>query len=266
MDNRPIGVMDSGVGGLTVTKELLKAFPNESFLYVADVLGYPYGDKKLEDTREYILDAFDILIENDVKMIVIACNTATAAIIDIATEKYDIPILGVIEAASRNANNVTKNNKVLVLATVGTVDSKFYDKALTATNKNLEVASIGCPKFAPFIEALSYKDEEAALKVIDETLNEFKSNQSDTVILGCTHYPILKNHLEKYFNYQKVFVDSAAETIKDVTKKMDEDDSHADDSNKNSRFSIILTAPHENFETILKDWIKDEDYTISVAE
>ena len=262
LKNKPIGILDSGVGGLTVASTLLKELPDEQFLYIGDVKGYPYGDKSQEDAREYILEATDYLVNQGVKLIVFACNTATAAALNDAKEKYDIPIIGVIEPTARHAARTTENNHILLLCTEGTARSKFYARAIEAINPEIKVTTVGCTSFASFIESGGYHDRETSLKVIDETLSKERDTDADTVILGCTHYPMLKSSLEKYFDTPKTFVDSAEETLKDIQEILARDGISADKKPSDLRLKVYLTKESQNFENILNEWITDVEYSL----
>ncbi len=266
MNNQAIGILDSGVGGLTVATTLLKQLPNEQFIYVGDVNGYPYGDKSLEEARDYILEATDFLVKQGVKLIVFACNTATAAALSVAQEKYDIPIIGVIEPTARHAARTTENGHILLLCTEGTARSEFYARTIEAIDPNIKVTTVGCTSFAPFIESGGYHDEEASLEVIEKTLSSVKDTDADTIILGCTHYPMLKPALDVYFTESKHFVDSADETLKDIQNILDARDIASDHAPDKERLKVYLTKESQNFENILNEWVTDVDYTLETIE
>lgn len=266
MRKQPIGVLDSGVGGLTVTKTLLEKLPNESFIYIGDVKGYPYGDKTLLQSQEFILKATDFLYEQGVKLIVFACNTATAAALEAAKERYPIPVIGVIEPTSRLASVTTKNNRILLLATEGTVKSDSYKRAITAFNPELIVTSKGCSTFAPFIESGGYHNEEDSYKVIENELKHLKNDEADTIILGCTHFPMLKERLDTYFGHTKTFVDSSSETLTDIELILTDKQLMNDQPAESNRLRVYLTAESQNFENILKEWIPNVDYIFEVIE
>lgn len=264
--NQPIGILDSGVGGLTVTQTLLRELSNESFIYVADIKGYPYGDKTLEEAQTSILKATDFLYDQGVKMIVFACNTATAAAIEVAKRRYPIPVTGVIEPTARLASRTTKNNQILLLATEGTVNSGFYNQEINKTNPDINLVSKGCSSFAPFIESGGYHDREASLLTIDNEINRYKDTSADTIILGCTHYPMLRETLEEYFNHSKTFVDSASETLMDIQSILNNDNLFSDNVEETNRLKVYLTAESNTFEGILNEWLPNEEYTLKVIE
>lgn len=266
MKNQSIGILDSGVGGLTVTKTLLKKLPNETFIYVGDVAGYPYGDKTLDEAQSYIIQATDFLYEQGVKLIVFACNTATAAALEVAQARYDIPVIGVIEPTARIATRTTKNNHIVVLATEGTVRSDFYRKAIQTINPDIQVTSKGCSSFAPFIEAGGYHYKHESYTVIDNEINALKDTDADTIILGCTHFPMLKDRLDEYHNHTKIFVDSAEETLKDIESILNNQNLLSVEPNQQNRLRVYLTAESLNFKNILNEWLPNENYTFEVID
>lgn len=187
--NNAIGVFDSGVGGLTVAREIMRQLPNETIYYFGDVKNCPYGDKTKEEIIKYTDRAIKFLIDKGVKMIVLACNTATAAALDYLQDKYDIPIIGVVQPGARRAIQATENNKVLVLGTKFTANSKVYDIEIENINSEILVFDKACPAFVPFIESEGNLDKEATKKILKETLSNTSNLGIDTVVLGCTHYP-----------------------------------------------------------------------------
>ncbi len=152
MSNRPIGVFDSGLGGLTVLKEINKILPNENIVYFGDTARVPYGSRSKDTVIQYTFQAINFLISKNVKAIVIACNTATARALKLAQEKYDIPIIGVIEAGARTAAYTTKNNMVGVIGTQGTINSKAYNVEISKLNKDIRIIDKACPLFVPIVE------------------------------------------------------------------------------------------------------------------
>ncbi len=206
--NCSIGVFDSGVGGTTILKELIKLLPNENFLYYGDSGNAPYGQKTTEEIQKLCCKILDFFTANNCKAVVIACNTATAAALDRLTNLYSVPIIGVIAAGAKGAMKVTKNNHINILATPFTVNSMAYVKELEKLSKRLTITQEGCPEFCPMIESdwESYpeRDEIVASHVAK------LSPEADTLILGCTHYPIIKEDIQKFF--KGTIVDPAKET------------------------------------------------------
>ena len=208
MENRPIGVFDSGLGGLTVVKALKKILPNERILYFGDTARLPYGVKSRDLIIQYSIQIARFLIKNDAKMIIIACNTATAMALEILKNNFThIPIIGVIEPGSVQASLDSKNKKIGVIGTVATINSKAYDTSLSLIDKEIQVFSKQCPLFVPFVEEGMVKGEAINL-IVEHYLSSFK-NKIDTMILGCTHYPILKPVIKDFVKNIKL-VDSAS--------------------------------------------------------
>lgn len=200
MNKKVIGVFDSGIGGIVVLNELVKALPNEEFLYVADELNSPYGEKTKEKVREIVSKNCNYLYENNSKMIVIACNTATANSNHI---NLDIPIIGVIEATAKQVYELQKNSNVLIVATNVTVNSKAYHNYL----KDYNVFSIGAPEFVSIVEKILYCTQEARDLVFNK-LGKFQDENIKAVILGCTHFELLKGFVQEVFPNAKVYYSS----------------------------------------------------------
>lgn len=204
-DNRPIGVFDSGIGGITVLRELAKDYPDESFIYLGDTARLPYGSKSPETVRKYLLQNMKYLISRDVKAIVVACNTASTQVQEETFEGR--PIYNVIDPGSVLACASTQNKKIAVLATRGTVSSDAYAKRIKKIMPEAEVFSQACPLFVPLAEEGWYEDPITNL-IAFRYLSHLKDQDVDTVVLGCTHYPLLKAAIKKIFgNYVKL-VDS----------------------------------------------------------
>lgn len=190
MDNRPIGVFDSGLGGLTVVKKLRELMPGEDIVYFGDTGRVPYGGRSEKTLLKYVSQDVAFLESFDVKMIVAACGTASAVALPKLRQKQELPMLGVLDAAASSALSATKNGKVAVIATAATVKSDAYRKKLIALDKNVEVFSKACPLFVPLVEN-GHLDSEVAHLVAEEYLSEVRDFGADTLIMGCTHYPLL---------------------------------------------------------------------------
>ncbi|WP_424464921.1 glutamate racemase [Pseudoclavibacter helvolus] len=214
MSEAPIGVFDSGVGGLTVAREIRAQLPGESLLYVGDTEHTPYGPKPIADVRRLSLAILDELVEQDVKMLVIACNTASAAVLRDARERYDVPVVEVIAPAVRAAVSATHNKRIGVLGTEATVSSRAYDDAFAAA-PHLEIFSQACPRFVEFVERGDTTSPEL-VRYAEEYLAPIKSAGVDTVVLGCTHYPFLKGVLGYVLGPGVRLVSSDVETAQDV--------------------------------------------------
>lgn len=218
MSDAPIGLFDSGVGGLTVARAITDQLPNESIVYVGDLANSPYGPKPIADVRRYSLAVLDDLVDQGVKMLVIACNTASAAVLRDARERYPVPVIEVIQPAVRRAVAATKNRKVGVIGTVGTIGSGAYDDAFAAA-VDLEVTSAACPRFVEFVEAGITSGPEL-LQVAQEYLEPLRKAQVDTLVLGCTHYPFLKGAIRYVMGDEVTLVSSDTETANDVYRTL----------------------------------------------
>ncbi|MCD5346718.1 glutamate racemase [Agromyces sp. S2-1-8] len=214
MTDAPIGIFDSGVGGLTVARAVKDQLPNESILYIGDLEHSPYGPKKIADVRGYALAVLDDLVAQGVKMLVIACNTASSAMLRDARERYDVPVVEVIQPAVRRAVAATKTGRVGVIGTQGTVSSRAYDDAFAAA-PHLELFSQACPRFVEFVEAGITTGDEL-LAVAEEYLAPLRRADIDTLVLGCTHYPFLKGAISYVMGEGVTLVSSDVETANDV--------------------------------------------------
>ncbi|KFF59961.1 glutamate racemase [Cryobacterium sp. MLB-32] len=214
MTDAPIGIFDSGVGGLTVARAIKDQLPNESLLYIGDTANSPYGPKKIADVRGFALDVLDDLVAQDVKLIVIACNTASAAMLRDARERYSVPVIEVIQPAVRRAVGTTRNKRVGVIGTAGTVNSRAYNDAFAAAT-DITLFSQACPRFVEFVEAGVTSGPEV-LDVAEEYLAPLRDADIDTLVLGCTHYPFLRGAISYVMGDSVTLVSSDTETANDV--------------------------------------------------
>ena len=219
MSNAPIGVFDSGVGGLTVARAIIDQLPRESILYVGDTAHSPYGPKPIADVRRFALEVMDDLVAQGVKTLVIACNTASAAMLRDARERYaGIPVLEVIQPAVRAAVRQTRSKRVGVIGTVGTINSLAYNDAFAAAS-DLELFTTACPRFVEFVENGVTSGAEL-FAVAEEYLAPLTAAQVDTVVLGCTHYPLLAGAIQYVMGEHVTLVSSAEETAFDVYRTL----------------------------------------------
>jgi glutamate racemase len=214
VSDSPIGVFDSGYGGLTVMRAILDQLPHESVAYFGDTARAPYGPRPIAQTREFALQCLDRLVDHGVKMLVIACNTASAAVLHDARERYDVPVVEVIRPAVRRAAAATRSGRVGVISTTGTHQSGAYLDAFAAA-PHLDVTSTPCPRFVEFVEA-GVTGGPDLVGVAHEYLDPLRDGGVDTVVLGCTHYPLLTGVISYVMGEQVTLVSSAEETAKDV--------------------------------------------------
>jgi len=222
MNSAPIGIFDSGVGGLTVARAIIDQLPHESILYLGDSARGPYGPRPLAQVRSFALECLDQLVEAGAKALVIACNTASAAMLRDARERYEIPVIEVIQPAARRAVSATRSGKIGVIGTQATIDSGAYLDAFTAAPQ-LEITAIACPKFVDFVER-GETSGAAITEVAQEYLRPLLDGGVDTLVLGCTHYPLLTGVISYVMGDYVTLVSSAEETAKDLYRTLVEHD------------------------------------------
>ena len=213
-DERPIGVFDSGLGGLTVVRALLDLVPDERILYFGDTGRFPYGPKPADEVLKYSLEITDVLLARDVKMIVVACNSASAAALDHLQTHVGVPATGVIEPGVRAARRATRSGRIGVIGTVGTIQSGAYQRAAAALDPELEITCAACPGFVEFVEAGDVDSDQVHVLAADV----------DTLVLGCTHYPLLARTIADVMGANVVLVSSAEETAFEVRAGLDHPD------------------------------------------
>jgi glutamate racemase len=234
MNDAPIGIFDSGLGGLTVASEVLRVLPNESVLYMGDTARCPYGPRPLEDVREFVLQIGTWLAGRRVKMLVIACNTGTAAGLAAAQRTFDVPVIGVVEPGARAAVQATCNRKVGVIATTGTVESGAYSNAVRALDAGVTVFSVAAPKFVDIVEQGLHMGpgtvegwiadssdvfvRPSFYEIARDYLDPLKRVEVDTLVLGCTHFPLLSTAIGQVMGPKVRLISSAQETAREVAE------------------------------------------------
>ncbi|WP_099221420.1 glutamate racemase [Listeria costaricensis] len=261
---RAIGFIDSGVGGLTVVKEVLKQLPHEQIYYLGDTARCPYGPRDREEVHKFTWEMTNFLVERNIKMLVIACNTATAAALKDIRAKLDIPVIGVIQPGSRAALKASRNNKIGILGTIGTVQSMAYPAALKTLNRHVEVDSLACPKFVSIVESGEYKSA-IAKKVVAESLLPLKSTKIDTLILGCTHYPLLKPLIENFMGEGVAVINSGEETASEVSALLDYHNL-LDATEESVQHRFFTTGSVPIFRSIAADWLSMPEMEIEHIE
>lgn len=246
-DNRPIGVFDSGIGGITVLRELVKAFPDESFLYLGDTARLPYGSKSGDTVRQYTIQNMKYLVSRDVKAIVVACNTASTQVSE--SHFSGLPVYNVIDPGSALACARTENNKIAVLATRATIRAGSYTKKIQSLLPNAEVLTQACPLFVPLAEEGWYDDPLTNL-VAFRYLQHLKNADVDTVVMGCTHYPLLKNSIRKVFGNHVHLVDSGEAISLELTEDFKDKKILPASSDHSSKLTIALTDASDHFENL----------------
>lgn len=254
MDLRPIGMFDSGVGGLTVLKEVKRLLPNEEIIYLGDTKRFPYGSKSKESIIEISRNCVNYLVSKDVKLIIIACGTATSQSIDVLKKELDIPIIGIIEPTIEYLKeSVTEKEKIGVIATQGTIRSKAWEKNILKSIKNSEVISQETPLLATMAEQ-GWTNNKVAKYTIKEYMKQFK--KVNRLILGCTHYPMFEELIRKELKRKVDIINTGEKVAIYVKKYLQDNDLQNDDKEKKN--TIYLTDTENNFVNIAKTLLQKE--------
>lgn len=256
MSNAPIGIFDSGVGGLTVARAILDQLPNESTLYIGDTARGPYGPRSLAEVRDFSLESLDFLVDQGVKALVIACNTASAAMLRDARERYSVPVIEVIQPAVRRAVAATRTGKVGVIGTQATIESQAYLDAFAAAPQ-LQITSIACPLFVEFVER-GETSGDAITKVAREYLAPMAVADIDTLVLGCTHYPLLTGVISYVMGNGVSLVSSAEETAKDLYRVLVEKSLLRTPSSEAPTHTFMATGDAKAFEVLARRFLGPE--------
>jgi len=217
--SRPIGVFDSGIGGLTVVAELMRQLPGEEIVYFGDTARLPYGPKSEDTVKQFAVQDTEFLLSHGVKIVVVACNTASSVAVDDLTRRYDLPVTGVIAPGALAAVSSTLIGKVGVIGTEGTIASHAYRREIGKLDRDIEILEMSCPLFVPLAEE-GWTDREVTLVIAHEYLTPLRDAGIDVVVLGCTHYPILKGTIGKVFGPSVKLIDSAEETAREVAERL----------------------------------------------
>lgn len=252
--DRPIGIFDSGVGGLTVVSHIQKKLPNENLIYFGDTARVPYGTKAPETIKKFSLEIVKFLVEKNVKCVVIACNSASAHAIHIIRKHYpDLPVYGMIESGAEYAVLKYQHKKIAVIGTSATIKSRAYTVHIQRLNEKVEITAIPCPLFVPYVEEGLF-DHDLMDNVIDFYLKDLKKNPVDSMILGCTHYPFLKDKINDYFSKKIKLIDSgeaAASYLEDHLKEY-----QMAKENRKPFYHCFLTSATNKFFTISENCLK----------
>jgi glutamate racemase len=252
----PIGIFDSGFGGLTVARSVIDQLPHESIVYLGDTARQPYGSKPIGEVREYALECLDHLVDQGVKALVIACNSASAAVLRDARERYPVPVVEVIHPATRRAVAASRTGRIGVICTRATAESMAYDDAFTAA-PHVELHTRACPRFVEFVEAGMTSGPEL-MAVAHEYLDPLTSVGIDTLILGCTHYPLLTGIVSYVMGDQVTLVSSAEETAKDVYRLLVQHGLERDPSLPEPAHRFLTTGQPAEFASIGRRFLGPE--------
>jgi len=252
-DSRPIGVFDSGLGGLTVAKAIKEKLPNENIVYLGDTARVPYGNKSTLLVTGYATQITNFLLGENAKLIVVACNTASALALPALQSEYQVPILGVIIPGSQAAVHATRNNHVGVIGTIATINSNAYTKVLNEIESSIQITAQACPLFVPLVEE-GWLNGPVPSEITASYLKSINVANVDTLILGCTHYPLLKPMIRDHVNDNTVLIDSAETVAKETATILLEKKMSADSSNKGLLKCFVTDSPIQ-FESIAKSFL-----------
>lgn len=260
MDNRPIGIFDSGVGGLTVASQVMKQLANEEVVYFGDTARVPYGSKSKETVTKFSKQDVRFLLSKDVKAIIIACNTASANSLKELQAAFDVPIFGVVKPGAKEALETTKNKKIGVIATRSTIKSQAYQKAIFHIDKGIDVFAKACPLFVPLAEE-GWANEDVTVLTAKKYLDELIKQEVDTIVMGCTHYPLLKDCIRKVVGDGVKLVDPAFQTAIEVKKYLTDNNILREDKTQPNH-SFFVSDKTDMFEKICTEAL-DQNYVAS---
>ncbi|PWU68254.1 glutamate racemase [Gracilibacillus dipsosauri] len=252
---QPIGVIDSGVGGLTVAIELMRQLPKESIIYLGDTERCPYGPRPKEEVIQYTWEMVRFLQTKQIKMLVVACNTATAFTLDLLREELDIPVIGVIQPGARAAITHSRSYEIGVIGTEGTIGSKAYPSTLKHINEGINVYDLACPRFVPMVEK-GLISGDLAYEIVHKSLLPLKKHKEmDTLILGCTHYPMIRELIQEVMGPRVIVISSGEETAREVSTILGYN-SKLYTGDRKPKHSFYTTGDPEIFKKIASKWLK----------
>ena len=262
MDNRPIGVFDSGIGGLTVVDALAKSLPNETIYYVGDTARVPYGNKGKSRIQQYASEITNWLNKKDCKIIIVACNTVSALALKYLSSNFSIPIIGVIESGVNIGIEMNRNNKIAVLGTSATIRSNAYGEKIKSAKPDTLVISQACPLFVPLVEE-GWIEGKIPMEIAAHYLSNIRKEKVDTVILGCTHYPLLKKTISKTLGEEVNLVDSGDAVVKNVILTLEKNKGFS--SSKNGQIKCYVTDDPSLFDNIASSFcLKKTEQAIQI--
>lgn len=256
MNNQCIGVFDSGLGGLTAVKQMMEELPNENIIYFGDTSRVPYGTRSNETIVKYVRGDVRFLQSFGVKMIVVACGTASAVALPVIKDEFDIPFVGVVDATVSAAVRATKNKKIGVIGTPGTIGSGAYENLIHQFDTEIQTFSRACPLFVPLVENGHFDTPVSAL-VIEEYLQELREAEIDTLILGCTHYPLLKQAIARFMGQQVTLISPGIEVAKYVKDRFATEDWRAEPGKK-GRYHYYVSDNTQTFTQLASIFLEQE--------
>ena len=263
MDTRPIGVFDSGLGGLTVVRELRRQLPRESIVYFGDIARLPYGTKSCAQIRKFSLENTEYLLKKRIKALVIACNSSSSAAFSFLRKRFSLPIVSVIEPAVEEALRRTRTKIIGVIGTTATIESRVYEEALRRKNSAVRVFAKSCPLFVPLVEE-GWLNGGVTERVIEKYLGPLVEKKIDTLILGCTHYPLLHEQIREFVGSGVELVDSAGPTVKTLARLLSEKNLLCP-GRRDRRFQIFTSDLPRNFIPVGEKFLGEKLPSIKVV-
>jgi len=259
---KSIGIFDSGIGGLTVVKEIVNLLPGEKLVYLGDTARVPYGIKSKDTVIRYALSNAEFLLSKGIKILVVACNTASAYSLDTLKEKLSIPVIGVIDPGAKKAAESTRNGKIAVIGTPSTIRSEAYPRALSKINPELRIYSKACPLFVPLAEE-GWHYGKITREIIEKYLEDIKKEDVDVIILGCTHYPLLKSAIQEVAGEKVLLIDSAEEIAMEISVKINKSNNTEEIVDENEYY---LTDVSESFIRIAGKFLGKELKEVNLTD
>lgn len=263
-DKRPIGLLDSGVGGLTVVEEVIKQLPHEDIVFIGDEAHMPYGVRPADEIIKYTREMVQFLISQDVKAIIYACNTATARALPTLAKEFDIPMFGVIKSGAVSAIKDTKTDEIGVIGTKTTIESGSYQTTIQEQQPNMKVISVPAQPFVKMVENDSGDTDDAKVEIA-RTLSPFKQTDIDTLILGCTHFPMLEKQIQSYMGPDVKLVDPAIETTS-VTSQFINEHGLQNEQAKPGKVDLNTSADLKSFTQLAKQWLGTKISSINLVK
>lgn len=249
-----IGIIDSGVGGLTVAREVIRQLPRETILYFGDNARCPYGSRSAWEISRFTKQMIRFVMRHSVKALVIACNTAAAVVLEDVCSQTDVPVIGVIEPGARAAISATKTGRIGIVGTEMTVRARAYERMLHRLNPELYTVSLACPAFVPLVESGAYDSPEAR-RIVEEAIAPLTHEELDTLILGCTHYPLLAPLIQQAIGSDVTLIHSAEETARELSTLLSLHHLYADASSVGSGHRFYTSGDAEKFRRIGEEWL-----------
>lgn len=265
LKEKSIGIFDSGIGGLTVAKEIIRHLPNENIIYLGDTARVPYGTKSRETVIKYAEGNSRFLLSKGIKLLVVACNTASAYAIKALEDQLTIPVVGVIRPGAKKAVESTKNGRIGVIGTPSTIKSNAYPKVINKIDPDISVFSKACPLFVPLAEE-GWLQNDISKNIAFEYLSELKKFDIDTLILGCTHYPLLKETIGEVIGKNVVLIDSAEQVSDKVSKIIDQNGAEKRENSKTSLREFYLTDNSETFISVAKSFLGEDMREVKLVD